>query len=446
MLTAASSVVVIASVVSAAVGPGAQAQVVTCQGQAATIVGPSDGQNTTGTEGDDVIVAPLGPNSTVQGLGGNDTICLVDGPGGSSRDPFVIVQAGAGNDSVVNETTQPHGIRIELGAGADHFVGADYSETVHGAWPWDPNGLDTEADVFDTRGGNDYITSGSAGVMNQDVISTGAGRDTIGYGGAGGPTLDNGPGADALAIMGPWAGGLTVDNVARRASLGDQTVVTWTAVDAFSMAADPGSHVTFVGSDADETLTLYGSFFEVAAPAAVTTGAGDDSVRLENYLPSRVDTGEGYDSLTYLACDRATVWLEGSARCTTTDGREVTTIISGVDFLFARTRERLRVRGTAGPDRVSAFARHVVVRSSGGGDLVYADGRRTAKVVGGRGDDKLRSYAHRGGIVLGGRGSDVIRGGSGPDRLLGGRGKDSAWGQQGRDRCVAEVRHSCELR
>ena len=51
---------VVAAPFSVAVASGAQAQDVTCQGKAATVVGPTEGFNTIGTEGDDVIVAPLG--------------------------------------------------------------------------------------------------------------------------------------------------------------------------------------------------------------------------------------------------------------------------------------------------------------------------------------------------------------------------------------------------
>ena len=69
------------------VASGAQAQDVTCQGKAATVVGPTEGFDTIGTEGDDVIVAPLGNQGAVLGLGGNDTICLVDGASAPSRDP-----------------------------------------------------------------------------------------------------------------------------------------------------------------------------------------------------------------------------------------------------------------------------------------------------------------------------------------------------------------------
>ena len=56
---------VVAAPFSVVVASGAQAQDVTCQGKAATVVGPTEGAiNTNGTQGDDVIVVPIGPYGT----------------------------------------------------------------------------------------------------------------------------------------------------------------------------------------------------------------------------------------------------------------------------------------------------------------------------------------------------------------------------------------------
>ena len=159
---------VVAAPFSVVVASAAQAQDVTCQGKAATVVGPTEGAiNTNGTQGDDVIVAPIGPYGTVQGLGGDDTICLVNGLQSSVLDQSVSVQPGAGNDSVVNEAVVFPGIlTVELGTGADHYVGADYTEAVYGAWS---SGLphDTEPDVIETRGGDDWVSSGSPGIVER---------------------------------------------------------------------------------------------------------------------------------------------------------------------------------------------------------------------------------------------------------------------------------------
>src|SRR4029079_16830496 len=185
-----------------------------CQGKAATVIGPTEGAiNTNGTSGDDVIVAPIGPYGTVQGLGGNDTICLVDGLPSTLADQSVTVLAGAGNDSVVNESVGFPGIlTVELGARAHRYVGADYGERVSGASS-DPQVPDTESDTIETRGGNDDITSGSPGVADADTIATGSGDDRVVYQGAAGGTLDNGPDADYLLFTNGWTGELAVDDL-----------------------------------------------------------------------------------------------------------------------------------------------------------------------------------------------------------------------------------------
>ena len=62
--------------------PVAQARAVTCQGQTATVVGPTetDGMSTIGTEGDDVIVAPIGTSGERAGARG-ERHDLPRGPG-----------------------------------------------------------------------------------------------------------------------------------------------------------------------------------------------------------------------------------------------------------------------------------------------------------------------------------------------------------------------------
>ena len=337
---------VVAAPFSVVVASGAAAQDVTCQGKAATVVGPTEGAiNTNGTQGDDVIVAPIGPYGTVQGLGGDDTICLVNGLQSSVLDQSVSVQAGAGNDSVVNEAALFPGIlTVELGAGADHYVGADYGETVYGAWSSGTPGLDTEPDVIETSGGGDDITSGSPGVSDADTIATGSGGDRVTYEGAAGGSLDNGPDADYLLFTDGWTGELTIDNVARRATIGGGTVLTWSAVDAFWVQASPGSTVSFVGSDADERLDVVSAANDLAVPSGIRTGGGDNLVALASYLPASVDLGDGDDSLGYAACHRAYVALDVSAECLTRDGREVSTALAGIESFDGNSTNGLTVR------------------------------------------------------------------------------------------------------
>lgn len=427
----------------------AQAEVATCQGQPATIVGPTEGQITTGTEGDDVIVAPMFGNSSVSALGGNDLVCLIDAPSRASRDPFVFVAAGAGNDSVANETTLVvGGFTVELGAGADSYVGNEFNETIAGSMRDDAGSPDTEIDVISTGGGNDWVMSGTPipGWPNRDIISTGAGSDGVTYAGLAGGSIDNGEGADSLFINGSWTGELSIDNTTRRASLGSGTL-GWTNVDGFGARVAPGSSLSFAGSDADEQLNISGTVLDLAAPTAIEMGGGDDGLRLENYLPTSVDTGAGYDTFSFLACKVATIRTDDAAQCTTDADQQVQTALAGIEYLFAISTETLDVAGTTGPDRMYLSAKEHVGVSAGPGDDFVQVGARTALINGGRGDDRLKGAARADGLrIFGGRGADVVRGGQGRDRLFGGKGNDTTNGRQNVDRCVAETRINCERR
>src|SRR5690606_13184542 len=90
-------------------------------------------QVTTGTEGDDVVaMTPEGWN-TFDALGGDDTICLAPGAPSGGRDPrgpWGVVNAGPGNDVVINESMQGSGMTVFLGGGDDRFTGTSFSEAV----------------------------------------------------------------------------------------------------------------------------------------------------------------------------------------------------------------------------------------------------------------------------------------------------------------------------
>ena len=242
-----------------------------CQGREATVVGPTAAPYTTvGTEGNDVIMAPLSPGTgSVQGLSGDDTICLI---GGGEPDPTglsVSVDAGDGDDSVFNETVSSLYPRVTLGAGSDHYVGNEFGDYVDTG---KLNGIDSDVDVVDTRGGDDNISTGSpSGVENHDLVSTGAGSDWVNYMNPSGELVDNGTGADTL-----WLGSLTphawlIDNVRRRLSVGDLTMLTWTDVTVFRTSETQGDSFAFLGNDGDETLVVDVSRVAlppVAAPSA----------------------------------------------------------------------------------------------------------------------------------------------------------------------------------
>ena len=277
-LAALASAAVVALSLAAGVAP-AEAEPVTCQGLLATVVGPNDGVDTAGTEGDDVIVAPLATFGYVFGYSGDDTICLVDAPDQPGPGPIARVLAGPGDDAVVNLRTSPFMPQVGLGLGADTYVGNDFSETVYGGSAFDEGGFDIEVDVIDTRGGYDQVYSGSdsAGVPNHDVVSTGAATDRVWYAAAGGGQVDDGPDADILYLTFAAQGPVHIDNAARRATVGDQTAPPGPRPSG-SPRATPTSSVSFSGTDADESLRVTGSVPGLVGHAAIVTGGGDDEV------------------------------------------------------------------------------------------------------------------------------------------------------------------------
>jgi Ca2+-binding RTX toxin-like protein len=429
-----------------------QAAVVTCQGKDATIVGPTGPYNaTTGTEGDDVIVAPLAAGAgSVQALGGNDTICLV---GGNPSDApstlgYIPVNAGDGDDSVLNQNLSqrlnPH---VTLGAGADHYVGNEFGEYVYAGGT---GVVDTDVDVIETLGGDDNISSGGAppGTENHDLIFTGAGTDHVDYSNLSGGHLDNGTGADWLSLGSDNPGAMTIDNTRRRLSVGDRTLLTWTNVDTFLRFSHSEDAFSFVGTSADEILVIRYFYGATRGGGSILTGGGNDTVYVENYLPRKLDLGAGKDALNYKmnkSCGVASIVLDASADCTTLDDQHVVTRLAGIERLDARTQHRLNVRGTSHRDVITARSPVVRVHVEAGADQVHVERSHDSEVWGGHGNDQLKGTARKGIVLRGSRGDDVLSGGNRPDRLYGGSGRDVASGLGGKDFCVAEVRQGCEL-
>ena len=375
-------------------GTVAHASSLTCQGLAVTIEGA------VGTEGDDVMRAPLDAWVAVQGLGGNDTICLVDGRPGS-RDPQFFADAGPGDDVVVYEAT--YGASVWLGAGADRFVGNDVGARVYtGATAPIPGGVgyfgqsDTDADVVVTGEGRDSVYSGDTGgfATNADRIATGGSNvdlDSVFYAGRMTPDgeLDNGSSDDLLFLVGAWgAGTLSLDNVAGRATLADREVLRWSGVRHFIVDERPGA-LRFVGGPAPEDLTV--GDYQLPTPGApmtvdVATHGGSDHVSLAGALQGRIRLGGGHDGLSLGgACDRTRVDLGSHLMCR--EGAERTrTDLAGIDEILLLAPDVTAI-GTMRADTISALGRGSRVSGRGGPDRLAAH-RRDGVVHGGSGRDR----------------------------------------------------------
>ena len=451
--------------------PAHAAPTITCQGKPATVVG------STGTEGDDVMVVVPQRDVTAQALGGDDTICIAAAPEGGIRS--VIVDAGAGDDTVVNESADVDDVWYTtiLGLGADSYVGLDavipdhpqaspFHETVHaGVRDLTTGGmdgsLDVDVDVIDTRGGDDVVWSGSGapGAANNDTVLLGTGDDTLHWAGEQrSGTVDMGDGENALHVYPGWQGtSAMVSGPARAALVDGRTVMRWAgSVTRYELRLGTRDQV-FAGTNADETLVLAPTAGQagsatVSGRRVISMGGGDDQLAFYTMGSGRVDGGPGRDSYAGIRCSVATVRVGGDFDCLPVDpntaiqhsfdfdgfedllltGGDVTVLGSDADEnIKVVAGTRIRVRGRGGDD---------VLNANAGGRLrgdavVLAGGTGADRIVGAYAPDRL----------LGGRGNDTLFGAGRSDVILGGPGRDKAVGQGGRDRCSAEVRRSCEL-
>lgn len=444
--------------------PAHAAPSTTCQGKPATVVG------STGTEGDDVMVVVPQPGVTAQALGGNDTICIVAAPEGGTRS--VTVDAGAGDDSVVNESADVEDVWYTtiLGAGADSYTGLDavipdnpqaspFEETVFAGVRDLTTGsvegsLDVDVDVIDTRGGDDVVHSGTTtpGATNDDTVLTGTGDDTVEWAGErrGAGTLDVGTGDNTLAVHPGWQGTSTmVSGPARAAIVDGRTVLRWAGAVAHYEVGVHTRDQIFTGTNADETLVLASR--TAGGRRVISMGGGDDHLALYSMGSGRVTGGPGRDSYSGDGCSTATVRIGGTFACVPLGdaighsfdfddfedllltGADVTVLGSDADEKIKVVADRIRIRGRGGDDLLNANTRG---RPRGDEPVVLAGGTGADRVVGSTFRDRL----------LGGRGDDKLFGDASNDEILGGPGRDKSFGQLGRDRCVAEVRRSCERR
>lgn len=458
----------------------AQADVPTCRGETASIVGT--GLSLTGTEGRDVIVT--GAAGVVEALGGDDLICVVS-TGASSN--AVTVDAGSGNDVVDATTTAAnYFVTTALGAGADTFGGGPARDTVYGG-ERTAQRTDTETDTITTGAGGDSVNSGSSGSVNRDVVDTGAGDDSVSV-----PSPALGPGASISA--GPDSDVLRLANDAPDLAI-DMVTGTFTtpaATATFASFEHPiittgAGRLSYRGTSGDDRVTVHPTSGTPLLDLA--TAAGRDEIVVEPATMSAgssIDGGEGRNVLV-AANQSGSMSLDMEKQELLVDGRR--TFASGIQDAFLLANEVTMVgdsrgnnlsfagcegslHGNAGRDRLlnvvdSYFETYTydcatrtemtggpgsdVLQGGQGADRIRGDGGEDT-IDGRGGADRIRGDA-AGDTINGGEGRDDIRGGGGRDRLvgqaaadtlIGGSGRDRADGSTGRDRCVAERERRCE--
>ena len=465
---AALSTALLAAGLSLVTATSVQAVPTTCQGKPVTVVG-------NGTEGDDVFVVDAVPGvMSYDGKGGNDLICIRSGL--QDQIYSITVHAGPGDDTVVNEVTDDDvWVITVLGAGSDTYLGLDrtipgspratpFDETVFAgerdlSRPWEGEMIDTEPDTIDTRGGDDAVWSGSStpGTINGDTVHTGPGADHLYWSGEQTGVVDMGTGVNSLEVHPGWTGNaVAFDTGTQMATTDGRPVLQWSGdVRRYTLLLD-NHDVSFVGSDVDETLTMESPDNPTSAAASTrhrsaSMGAGDDVLGVWLVGTGTVDGGPGRDSFSSSGCAWAEVRFGDSFRCTPSSGA-ATTYTFGFDRwedLFVGGGD-VTVVGSPRAEKIKVLATRIRLRGLGGDDVLNANRGASSTssepavvVSGGAGDDRVvGSYAKD--RLLGGRGDDKLFGDDRNDTILGGPGRDRAFGQQGRDRCVAEIRRSCE--
>jgi Ca2+-binding RTX toxin-like protein len=195
-----------------------------------------------------------------------------------------------------------------------------------------------------------------------------------------------------------------------------------------------GLQATYVGTGGDDVIS--DETTDYGRNPVFVLGDGNDDVQLGLSYGARLDSltvcgGSGNDSIEIYESvgDHAEILLDG-----------------GLDDDFV---------GNNGDLRYSDLARLTLI--GGDGNDVLRGGNSNDSIDAGRGNDSAYGL---GGIdtINGGTGDDQVHGQRGSDRMIGGSGadyldgdmpgypdgKDIANGGGDRDRCEAEVQHSCE--
>ncbi len=420
--------------------PTAYAAAVTCQGQAATIVGTPSQSGLVGTEGPDVVVTNGADG--IDTLGGDDLVCVTD-----PDFPRVVTLATGAGDDVVDASASRSSIDAELGSGADHYTASAGRDSVElGVSGRQRVDLDPDTAVATTGGSpsqtGDQWFSGMLDIANADVLDLAGVGHTIHWSGvqAPGSRVSVGTSAELRPALG--VGDMAID-----ASRGSWTengapVLSWMGeVTRFELQGGAPRSLALVGSDRDEYV---GVVLNRGARTVLrfALGGGDDTLLAPDgigWRRSEYVGGPGEDSIDLWAGKRLDLDLARGRLENRFFGRTQRSIFRGWDDVRVGAK-RMTVRGTKTADDIRFYACTATIRGRAGKDTL--ESYRT-------GDDGylLDCDARKSRIkVYGDGGRDTIRGSRGKDLLVGGTGRDTIDGNANRDTCSGEKLRSCEIK
>ncbi|MDO9495094.1 MAG: hypothetical protein Q7J48_05280 [Nocardioides sp.] len=405
-----------------------------CRGMPATIVGGPDlpSAELKGTEGDDVIVS--NGSLTVEGFGGNDTICV-------TGDRSTGTWAGAGND-VVDASALPASAMSEvvLGGGDDTYLGHSGTDRVTTDLGSYSAAVGRGSDTVRTGDGRDFVDTGMEGLPDEDTIDVGAGDDFVRMRGTstGSISITGASGRDK--VQWPWSGGprqWTFDNRQGRVTRGGVVVGEWTGLEDFDLLSLSNHDVDFIGSDQAEAVRVSRYFGAQTGSIRAAMAGGDDLLWVNASQQLVLDGGSGRDGLDYRAAtaNDPAVTMDLRAGSVIRGGTVVGRSTSFEDAVLTAPRLS-RLIGTRGPNELMLRACHGRVDGLRGNDRLVTSTKgmtcsgssvKGAQLYGGPGDDRLYGSTYR-------------------DRLIGGTARDTANGGPSSDLCRAERRTSCERR
>lgn len=426
---------------------GASAAGETCRGVAATIV-HTNGYVQYGTDGRDVIVTSGG--QVITG-GGDDLVCVIDGPGSWS-----LVDVGDGDD-VVDTTARTKGTSVGLGEGSDHFYGGPGSDNVGTG-----DTYAADVDVVDTGTSlapeGDEVYSGHPGLVNHDAITIDSGRVVFSGTPGAGTKVAGGPTA-SLSYDAPSFVSSDLDADAHVWRIDQRPPLSFTGFAHFDLQANAAStYARYRGTQGDDSFWLWMAPGSDLLPTLdVAMRGGDDRFQVSyrpsltfearthgpTLPPSRITGGAGHDVLTIKMSltDHISLDLASGQLLAGDDDTEATTLARGFDDAKVQALA-VDVSGTSGPNDISVDSCRSRVDGRAGRDTLTA----FVEIYSDRELPEIVNCDHRPATLLGGKGADVLTGNYGNDRLFGGRGSDSATGRKGRDVCSAERTRSCEVR
>lgn len=380
----------------------------------------------TGTEGNDIFVAPSSANWTVDGLAGLDTLTTGAGNdlirGGLGND---VISAGDGDD-VIEYAAGDGNDLIDGGAGADTL--RITSSNAQLFWVGRVSGVETvdasnvsgtvlngtsTNDTFDLSGIlilGDVLIDGGSGL---DVITGTAASDRI-KGGLSSDTLNGGDGDDVfLYFAGDGAdvvnGGSGLDTILIGNNNAVVNIMTVTDVEVVDAGSFTG--VVLNGTSSADTmdlsaLTVIGDVvIDGASGNDVITGTqGADTIR-GGIGNDTLKGGNGDDVFLFRANDGIDFIDGGSGndtvRATADQAVSDVTKWTSIEVFDAGSFAGVRLAGTASADTIDLSS--LIIQGT------------VSEITAGSGNDR----------IIGSTANDVIRGGAGSDTMTGGAGADT---------------------